>query len=189
MQFNITHIARPVAAARLDELPQFSFLLRRELFQLLENRHGERANHDVGLALVGVDERRYDECGTRGGGVACRPTDGQHLAAAVFHLDRSPSARSASRARGEVVAARRKGGLATWSTSLSSGNAVIGRKLLQIWRRKQGFGQLQRFPKRAMSTTSRGRLYVLLPLLVLGLDLLIAPKVSGHGEKPQPLNA
>ena len=40
-----------------------------------------------------------------------------------------------------------------------------------------------------MSTTSRGRLYVLLPLLLLGLDLLIAPKVSGHGEKPQPLNA
>lgn len=40
-----------------------------------------------------------------------------------------------------------------------------------------------------MSPTWRGRLYLLLPLLFLGVDLLVAPKVSGHREKPQPVNA
>ena len=34
----------------------------------------------------------------------------------------------------------------------------------------------------------RGRLYVLLPLLLLGIDLLVKPKVTGQGEKPQPVN-
>ena len=40
-----------------------------------------------------------------------------------------------------------------------------------------------------MSRAWRGRLYVLLPLLLLGIDLLVAPRVTVQDERPQPINA
>src|SRR6266571_3042618 len=39
-----------------------------------------------------------------------------------------------------------------------------------------------------MSRAWRGRLYVLLPLLLLGIDLLVTPRVTVQDEKPQPIS-